>query len=138
MWNALAWPYLFTENGVWAHQTSLPTPPFIEVPVPGEKSMRSCICVLRVWIFLFLHFFLILELLWQCGIFCCSLFMYVLWAKSENNLDRHRKTSYNRESRTFSLVMEHQHCLLLVAVKYEDCGFLRKWITKLLPVLVCN
>jgi hypothetical protein len=33
---------------VWAHNISLTPPLFIEVPIPSQKSARSCICVLRV------------------------------------------------------------------------------------------
>ena len=35
---------------VWAHKTSLTKPFLIEVPVPGQESERSCICMLVVLI----------------------------------------------------------------------------------------
>ena len=36
---------------VWARKTRLTLPLFIELPVPGQESAQSCICVLRVSIF---------------------------------------------------------------------------------------
>jgi hypothetical protein len=38
---------------VWVHKTKLtPLSHFIEMPVPSHESERSCICVLRVDVFL--------------------------------------------------------------------------------------
>jgi hypothetical protein len=48
----------------WAHKTSLTLPLFTEVPVPSQKSERSCICVLEDMDFASFYnfFYLILEL----------------------------------------------------------------------------
>ena len=39
---------------VWAYETSLTPPLFIEVPVPCQESKRVSICVLMVWMLPFL------------------------------------------------------------------------------------
>jgi hypothetical protein len=48
---------------------------FIEVPVPSQKSDRSCICVLGVSIFPFLQFLL----LWKCSENVVFLFYFFLF-----------------------------------------------------------
>ena len=48
--------------------------------VPSQESGQSCICVLGVFIFCFLLDY-ILELLWQCGIFCFSLYISFIISK---------------------------------------------------------
>ena len=52
------------------HRNSLIPPLFIEVPVPRQEGVRSCICVLRVSILpLSAILIRILELFQQCGSF---------------------------------------------------------------------
>ena len=46
-------------RGVWAHNSSLTPPLFIEVPVSSQDIERSCICVLGILIFAFSTIFLL-------------------------------------------------------------------------------
>ena len=58
------------------------TPPLvIEVPVPGQESERSYICMLGVSI---LPLSVILELFGQCGIFGIVRTMWYFWNCSDN------------------------------------------------------
>jgi len=61
---------------VWAHQSNLTPPLFIEVSVPKQESEQSCICILEVSIVShstkFVHW--ILQLCRQLGIFLFFIF----------------------------------------------------------------
>jgi hypothetical protein len=74
---------------ILAHKTSLNPPLFITIPVLDQVSVRSCLCELAYTcrFYLILRFwYLILELLWQCGIFVFysyeSIFVYVDYSVS--------------------------------------------------------
>ena len=72
------WSFLIWHIRVnMAHKTSLNLSLFIEVPVPSQKSERSCYWVSVVSILLLSTIFL-LELFRQCGICFCFFIFFVL------------------------------------------------------------
>jgi len=88
----------YSEEGGWAHKTSITLPLFIEVPVPSQESERSCICVLGVSILplstiLLLDFRTVPTVLYFL-LFILSRQEYIWWSKDINPWMKGRSIAY--------------------------------------------
>ena len=101
---------------VWAHQSSLTLPLFIQMPVPSQVSKQSHICLLGYWFCFFLPFwYCILELFRQYRNFIISHFIVQF------------QLPVFKITKILSVIKSNVIVLLLRALNFNDLSI--KWVS---------